>query len=722
MGNIAEEEKQEMYEVNPNWARKLVRTTGRWSVLHQVGRGLMRGTGNVLSSDSFRESVSSAVVPDPGNLKSVTVDGHTYTPDSTNLKERAKRGGIGVGVNAGMKIGSEVLLHEGNKEDFLVSGKEMARYLRSEKPDEDKIAALETETGYRLDGEKLAKSISDKLVNALGDSQFYPETWQTQIMPDLLRTAFIDVIRDMNADLVRQAKEKKLSSTELLELNIETSTAHIRDIFEDYTLAIANQTEALAAPMRFTDRSPDLIARINPGEFTDETEKQRLESVKKNLKQEILTSDDELVSIRNEAMKDFIAIPSYRLGEEFLENINKAVVNRKDDQGLLGPETPEFRRAVLDLREVKKRYESRSWWNRNVSDRTAARKEKDTLDRMSDVMKKFYPRDAEVLMNAESYVKRGEIDSKSIYQLPDIASNKTFIQQVQKKVSNESDRIVGPTITYALEQTGNFFISIPRAIWGVGKRLLGIGTTETAQTEQHDTESAERKPAERHEESTQHDQSGRKSEQTVAKAMTEEKPEDKPQASVEEKAKDKPQASVEEKAKDKPQTMTEEKPEDKPEATVEERAKDKPEVTTEEKPKDKPEDKTEVKTEDDVTKGSGKTDAVSTAEPEQEGWLSWGWRKLTEGYNYVTGSFKPDLGDMKLDLTDEDIASDLHMVNDDEPAMQTQDEKHKGEKKSLSDLETAEGIKKQDVSKTSGKAPAESKQASKQAATGQAIK
>ena len=115
--------------------------------------------------------------------------------------------------------------------------------------DEEKVAALESMTGYRFD----TQAFYEKMRNAIdqcGD-RFYDNTWRNELMPHILKNLFMEETKKMYQTLAEQAQGGGILSEELLDQTLANGTRMMQDIMESYTRDLANKTPILAAPIRF---------------------------------------------------------------------------------------------------------------------------------------------------------------------------------------------------------------------------------------------------------------------------------------------------------------------------------------------------------------------------------------------------------------------------------------------------------------------------------------
>ena len=289
--------------------------------------------------------------------------------------------------------------------------------------DEEKVAALESATGYRFD----TLAFYEKMRNAIdqcGD-RFYDNTWRNELMPHILKNLFMEETKKMYRTLAEQAQGEGILSEELLDQTLANGTRMMQDIMESYTRDLANKTPLLGAPIRFVKEEKDPLAEdTEPLGMTDK-EKERWKNLKSDLRSSdatYLTTESQLRRMRGDALgfirdskaEDVEKTFSSRFGEKGI---------RKAENGKAGTQidSVEAAAAILEVRELKKRNQKRGFFNR-IFHWTENKKEKEAIGRMTAKLNEVFPAgEVEARLNDQNYASGydAKYTAKNVFHLRD---------------------------------------------------------------------------------------------------------------------------------------------------------------------------------------------------------------------------------------------------------------------------------------------------------------
>ncbi|MCR4762391.1 MAG: hypothetical protein K5696_02575 [Lachnospiraceae bacterium] len=433
----------------PDWEQKLIGRKQRWSSLfngtQQIVRGAaagaIRGGAFVADAPITYDATNTNAFADP-----VEVMGQKFYPGmkwnwarnkTKNLVQKNLPKLIGAGANfAAEAIEAPITdqIYAMSADDVLFNISRNDVYL-----DENKVAELETQTGYHFDSETFNQKLKDT-VRQVGD-RFDDLTWRTAIMPHILKSMFTEELKKMHKSLAEQAAEQGVISTELLDQTLAKGCACMTDILEDYTTRLANKTEMLLAPIRFTKEKPDPLATA-PANLTAEEQKRWKNYTKAANENQatFLTTEGGLRLMRNDALKGFQAKSFADIEQDFNDRYRKAAAGNDGSRPAI--DSAEASRAILDVREAKNRYAKRGFFNKIFNWRKA-RAERQAIARMTNQLKETWPADqVDRALSDRNYVSADSaINAKKIYNLKD-ASPRQARNQYMADVAGAAAGIV----------------------------------------------------------------------------------------------------------------------------------------------------------------------------------------------------------------------------------------------------------------------------------------
>ncbi len=416
-----------------DWQKKIIGRKDRWTIYTNVVEGAMQqGGADAIGSikDDAPKMAREAVRNATAFQRPVQVMGKTFAPGIRyNWVRRGIKwvaGGltsVATGYGAG-KI--EKALREGHPADRvyeMTTADVKFNLLKSSVyPSEELIAQLESRTGYRFDG----KAFTDRLEAAIDQAGggFYDNVWRTELMPHIIRTLFLKELEKMHNEIAKQAEKKGITSEELLDDTLATGTDLMKQILEGYTTELADKTELLGSPIRFTKESPAHTAAA-PENMSDDEKKRWDNHVKDTKNVSFLITESELRTMRNNAIKAHPLKSTARMLEDFQTRMPAAPAQTGAQAGAQADiNSEEATRAILEIREIKKRYSKRGFFNRFIFHRSAAQEEQRAIAQMTERLKAKYPAaDVDRCINDPNYMagKGGNVSAKQVYKLADVS-------------------------------------------------------------------------------------------------------------------------------------------------------------------------------------------------------------------------------------------------------------------------------------------------------------
>lgn len=231
--------------------------------------------------------------------------------------------------------------------------------------------------GYELKADWIMTQLHEAA--AQGGNTLTDESWRKRVTPHILRTTFE---RELNECLqfIREDHQKNpgLYNRQIMEYRMRLATEKLGEIFEKFSLDLANKTDYLEAPI-------SLLPQKRPNYEDMELTKAELKLLSEVSRHSLFESKNDLEKrISTEVEK----VPKLGLEEtlaKFRNGLNKPVTIKGEEvpyrKGTI-PEEDERRLivGVLTLREVKQQYESRGFFNRLFS--KAGRAERSAIQEM----------------------------------------------------------------------------------------------------------------------------------------------------------------------------------------------------------------------------------------------------------------------------------------------------------------------------------------------------
>ena len=297
----------------------------------------------------------------------------------------------GVGSRLGRKIGvsaANMAIDQGaatvdgylTRKFFYPSGKAVADTAFAGRVtfDREMTRKMFNDCGYAPDFQATMKRMYDtaaEVSNGLTDI-----TWRREVTPHMIRTAYQQELETAFEAIRRQHQENpSFTSRGLMKNQMQAAARHLGNIFEKFTLDLANQTDYLEAPMTILPKKAEERSDV---QMTD-VEKKLLSEVSR---QSLYPNESAMKKQIDQAMKKLPKPTAQEALAKFRHNLEKPVLDKdgKEAAYTAGANAAEdFRRldsSILSLREMKQRYENRNFFSRLLS--SAARAERRAIAAM----------------------------------------------------------------------------------------------------------------------------------------------------------------------------------------------------------------------------------------------------------------------------------------------------------------------------------------------------
>ncbi len=216
--------------------------------------------------------------------------------------------------------------------------------------------------GYEPGYDRILKELYDQ---AAGVKRGLSDiTWREDVVPHLLRTAFEKELSGC-LDFIREKHQQhpEIYNRQLMQTQMNAAAQHLGEIFEKFTLDLANKTDFLEAPITFLPRKAELHEDVpmtpEERELLADVPRLSMFESEKEVQKQITAASEKLPAL---SAKDAL--------DKFKTAIGKPVPEaegaEKPYQNGVDPVEDERRliTGVLNLREMMRKYERRNFFGR----------------------------------------------------------------------------------------------------------------------------------------------------------------------------------------------------------------------------------------------------------------------------------------------------------------------------------------------------------------------
>ena len=306
--------------------------------------------------------------------------------------------------------------------------------------DKDMGRQMHNACGYEPGFDRIMEELHT-YASGIGDG-FTDETWRQKVIPHILQTVFQDELSRC-FDSIRRDHEQhpEIHNRQLMEFQMNVATQRLGEIFEKFTLNLANKTDFLEAPLTFL---PQKTAIPDDAELKEQ-EKTLLAAVPRH---SLFASQKELQKRIAAEHKKLPERSTDEAVEQFKNTLNKSVLdkdgNPKPYQAGHDPVEDERRliTGVLNLREMMQRYESRNIFSRWLT--PAGRAERKAIQEMKESLLETMDLSAEqleTLLDLKTPLEKHVDLAKAMDILYKPKQEKTFTEKMAETMEKTNEVI-----------------------------------------------------------------------------------------------------------------------------------------------------------------------------------------------------------------------------------------------------------------------------------------
>ena len=348
------------------------------SVLAQAGRDIVVPVINAVAGTAEQKTRDFFTVRKP-----VTINGKEFSEHYT----LGQKIGYSIAANAGSVFtsGAQMIDKYINRGYFYPDGKMVADTAFSGRVNFDAEMGRQmfNACGYKPNFKQLMQQLRD--ITSTVDNSLTDISWRKGITPHILRTVFQDEMKQM-LSAIRESHQNhpEIYSHQLMQAHMRKATWLLSDIFEKFTVDLANNTDYLEAPMSLLPKNAPTLA--DDANLTDDERQMWADvahhSLFENEQQMQQMIDNEAKKLPNLTAQDAWEKFRFDLRKPLNDPQNSPVpykrgLDRVEDQRRLNI-------AVLNLRELKQQYESRNFFSRWLT--AAGRAERKAIQNMQDYL------------------------------------------------------------------------------------------------------------------------------------------------------------------------------------------------------------------------------------------------------------------------------------------------------------------------------------------------
>lgn len=216
--------------------------------------------------------------------------------------------------------------------------------------------------GYEPGYDRILKELYDQAAEV--KKGFSDITWREEVVPHLLRTTFQKELTGC-LDFIREKYQQhpEIYNRQLMQTQMNAAARHLGEIFEKFTLDLANKTDFLEAPITFlpqkTDSHDDVPMRPEERDALAAIPRLSMFESEKAVQKQIAAASEKLPALSaKDALDKFkTAISKPVPGPEGVEKAYQNGVDPVEDERRLIT-------GVLNLREMMRKYERRNFFSR----------------------------------------------------------------------------------------------------------------------------------------------------------------------------------------------------------------------------------------------------------------------------------------------------------------------------------------------------------------------
>lgn len=380
-----ESEDEYMPKLQP-WEEKAIGRAARFqntpyeyfiSILGQAGRQIVMPAINAVAGTAEQKTRDFFTVRKP-----VTINGKEFSEKYT----LGQKIGYSIAANAGTVFtsGAQMIDKYINRGYFYPDGKMVADAAFSGRVNFDAEMGRQmfNTCGYKPNFKQIMQQLRD--ITSTVDNSLTDISWRKGLTPHILRTVFQDEMKQMLSS-IRESHQNhpEIYSHQLMQAHMRKATWLLSDIFEKFTVDLANNTDYLEAPMSLLPKNAPTLA---DADLTDD-ERQMWADVAHH---SLFENEQQMQQLIDGEMKKLPNRDAQDVWEKFRFDLRKPLNDPKlgSSPYECGKDRVEDQRrlniAVLNLRELQQQYESRNFFSRWFT--AAGRAERNAIRNMQDYL------------------------------------------------------------------------------------------------------------------------------------------------------------------------------------------------------------------------------------------------------------------------------------------------------------------------------------------------
>ena len=459
-----EQKLPELPKDTPNWIAKAAGYDTR-GYMQYFWDGIKNSTYNIAKTSglNYAKDYINDLVKNWRSSK--VICGKDFTP--LEVSTRLTTWGIKQGGDFGIEKVEDYL----KKYENYVIGEDVCDYalLGQMAPEEKLFVDLYNVSGVEIGCSDIDFDIMQMIRNSKWKDYFSQDQWREEIMPHLIKESYkMQLEKIQDSLLQRYNDEESLANKDILMQSMSKAAEKLGEIYEQYSLNMANKTDYLSAPL--TMRKDEKFVEKTLEQFKD-LPKINYDALKKSLtkKNSLFDPDKIEQSIRDKVknVKEFEP-------EKCIRSIirNKETAKRFNTQPTPDQETKDatrYLKGVLAIREMKKANEDRNFFRKYIFNGEYKRQKAAIADYEATLSKQFnYPESAtKNLTDLKTPVEQGLTQADLLSIDYKVYTPDGYVKQTVKAGA----KLLGQATVELIGATGKVFNYAGYALYETGKVL-----------------------------------------------------------------------------------------------------------------------------------------------------------------------------------------------------------------------------------------------------------
>ena len=300
-------------------------------------------------------------------------------------------------------------------------------------------------------------------------------TWRQDVVPHLLRTAFHEELDACwHTIQTSHLEHADLHSRQLMEAQMRVAAQHLGQIFEQFSLALANKTDYLEAPLTFFSQKTAI-----PGGVDLKPEERELLAAVPRVS--LFADENDLAKQIAADEKKLPKLTAKDSWERFAKALAKPLTTSDGGERLyqkgIDPVEDERRLifSAMNLRELKQQYETRNFFSRWLT--RAGREERKTIQNMQQLMSAtldLEPEQMTTLLDLNTPLEQHVDLAQAMKIVFQEKPEKTFMQNVSE-VMESTNEVIRDVTGATLDVAGKVLTSVGNVIYDPNEALNNVG-------------------------------------------------------------------------------------------------------------------------------------------------------------------------------------------------------------------------------------------------------